>query len=479
MDAFDNIPTIPGSRRPICIPAFSDASSASSQTPTPPSSRSNTSSVATRSRRKPAIVYRSPAADDATEWDTQPTARRRGTPPYEKPSSRSLSAETSRTSPPLSIPARRAAAQRKVPLFPLYHPLGPFAQSLPELDPGIFGLPSSLNIEDPDDQRDADAGRRSASRAQRPGQRGRDRETATDDAQSNGTLNGNGVLEPTGRNSSPRKRRGGGAKRKRKDADDGDTAFPPPAKRTRNPRGVNNNAPAAPSPLVSEAVAASDLVEDAAEEEAQEEAPQPPKRSARTRKPRAQAAKRRDSSGSASTTTSASVAIAATAKTVAAPAQSEVAEHEVEPAPEAHVLPSAAAPGEDAPTHEDHDAAGEKKAEDEDVKEPSSAPQERPLEDEPAPALSPQPPQSPQPSQLPPLPQLPSPPRPSQQPQPPQPPLPSEPLQAAPVEEPPAKARKPPAPPSPKRAPTAPPVLPPPPQEEREEGELSDDGPVS
>ena len=262
------------------------------------------------------------------------------------------------------MPSVKSAVQRHAPLLPLYHPLGPLAQSLPKLDPGLFGLPSSLSIDDGEDQPDGEADPRSTSRSRRPGPKGRE-----DDAQSNGTPNGvdKAAQDATGRerNSSPRKRRGGGgAKRKRKDADDADGVFPPPAKRTRNPRGAaaNSSVPAAPSPLVGPAVVASDLATeempennggasaDAEEpEEAQEELEvrQTPKRSTRTRKPRAtRPAKRRDSSGSASAASSVSVSIAAATRAAAAapkPALPEedgmVAEPEPEPEPEPQAEP--------------------------------------------------------------------------------------------------------------------------------------------
>ena len=231
----------------------------------------------------------------------------------------------------------KTAIQRHAPLLPLYHPLGPLAQSLPKLDPGQFGLPSSLSVDDGDDQAEVDSNAGTA-RSRRAGPKGRE-----DDAQTNNTPNGVEKAAQDApsrdRNASPRKRRGGGgAKRKRKDAEDSDGVFPPPAKRTRNPRGAAaNSAPAAPSPLVGPAVVASDLAEpvvpesngpargEAEEpEEAQEEPAeaQTPKRSARTRKPRAaRPAKRRDSSGSASTSTSVSVSIAAATK-ASAPSKS-------------------------------------------------------------------------------------------------------------------------------------------------------------
>ncbi|KAJ8486989.1 hypothetical protein ONZ51_g4477 [Trametes cubensis] len=371
---------------------------------------------------------------------------KRGTPPYERPQPRQSSTETNRSSTP-SIPARRAAAQQKLPLLPLYHPLGPLAQSLPELDPGLFGLPSSLNIEDADDQRDGDSGRRSASRAQRPGQKTRERETAEEDTQTNGTVNGvSGKVaqDAPGRNPSPRKRRGGGAKRKRKDTDDGDNAFPPPAKRTRNPRGVNN-APAAPSPLVSEAVVASDLVEDAAEgngdgDEAEQEAPQAPKRSARTRKPRVRPAKRRDSSGSASTSTSVSVSIAASTKPAAQAKTEDEPAAETRP-PDDEVLPPAAEPAEEAPVPLE-DTAGDPRRTENGVEDVVASQQVSPPEEPPATDASPVAAPPPKPEE------------------------PSSQHAVRVVSSPPPPAR-----------PLSPPSAPPPQKEEREEGELSDDGP--
>ncbi|KAI0356343.1 hypothetical protein OH77DRAFT_255932 [Trametes cingulata] len=445
MDAFDNVPLIPGSRRPILIPAHPDTSSSSSHTPTPQSAESfNSLSSVSRHRRKPAKVYKSPSADEPAQWEARTVTRKRATPPYEKPSARQSSSEASRSSPPISVPARRAAAQRKVPLLPLYHPLGPLAQSLPELDPGQFGLPSSLNIEDPDEQRDSEADRRSASRAQRPGQKVRERDTGDNDTQSNGTPNGTGKpgQEAPARNASPRKRRGGGAKRKRKDAEDGDTAFPaPPAKRTRNPRGAaNNNAPAAPSPLISEAVAASDLVEDATEanadgdEEAQEEAAPAPKRSARTRKPRTRPAKRRDSSGSASTTTSVSVSIAATTKP-AAEVKPEAAPA-VEPEPQVEAA-RAAEPEKEVPLQAQDATEDEKRGAEEVTETPAAQRESQPAE----------PPANVPPTSIPPPPER---------------------------VEPPPKASDPPPPPAPVRPPSPPPV-PSSQKEEREEGELSDE----
>ncbi|PIL34030.1 hypothetical protein GSI_03739 [Ganoderma sinense ZZ0214-1] len=376
MESFDNMTPIVGSRRPIFLPAFSDHSSSSSShthTPTPPSALSSATSLvsSSRSRRKPAYAFKSPSAEEPSqpqpgEWEahhptrTSPTAiniGKRASPPYERRRG-SASTDASRSSAHKYTPSVKSAVQRHAPLLPLYHPLGPLAQSLPRLDPGLFGLPSSLSIDDGEDKPDAEGDPRSSSGSRRAGPKGRE-----DDTQSNGTPNGvdKAAQDATARerNASPRKRRGGGGgKRKRKDADDADGMFPPPAKRTRNPRGAaaNSSVPAAPSPLVGPAVVASDLAleeipenngvasADAEEpEEAQEEPEiqQTPKRT-RTRKPRAtRPAKRRDSSGSASAASSVSVSIAAATRAAAAAAPSvglstedgQMGEPEPEPEP--------------------------------------------------------------------------------------------------------------------------------------------------
>lgn len=212
------------------------------------------------------------------------------------------------------------------PFMSLYNPLGTLARSLPPLDPAQFGLPTSIMIYDPEEQVDADD-KRSASRARRPPAKGREPGEAGDegDGQSGSNL-ANGKSVPGAdappardRNPSPRKRRGGAAgKRKRRDADDGDPLFPPPPKRTRNPRGsaANRATPSAPSPLVTAALPSDPAASNGGEDEpgAEETAPDP-RRGARTRKPRPQSAKRRDSTGSATTATSVSVSIAAVTKT--------------------------------------------------------------------------------------------------------------------------------------------------------------------
>ena len=104
--------------------------------------------------------------------------------PYERRRS-SASTDASRSSAHTFTPSVKSAMQRHAPLLPLYHPLGPLAQSLPRLDPGLFGLPSSLSIDDGEDQADGEGDLRSGSRSRRAGPKGRE-----DDAQSNGTPNG-------------------------------------------------------------------------------------------------------------------------------------------------------------------------------------------------------------------------------------------------------------------------------------------------
>ncbi|KAL6308173.1 hypothetical protein BKA93DRAFT_602356 [Sparassis latifolia] len=216
---------------------------------------------------------------------------------------------------------------RKGPPLPLYHPLGHLALSLPELDPAAFGLPSSLTIDD--GELANDAGRRASSRTRRPAPKVRDREGGGDDndsvtSQAN-ALQNVAAEQAVPRERSPRKRRGGGGsggKRKRKEVDDGDGVYPPPAKRTRNPRGTGNATPSVTSPLVNGAVVAADAegssagvsppMEGAETEEGQAEAP--PVRNTRSRRPRAAANRRRHSSASETTTTSVSVSIAANAR---------------------------------------------------------------------------------------------------------------------------------------------------------------------
>ncbi|KZT04634.1 uncharacterized protein LAESUDRAFT_727813 [Laetiporus sulphureus 93-53] len=286
-------------------------------------------------RRKPIQTYRSPSVTSFAEQVTQ-TQLRSHAP--KKPSS-ATTRESSRDPGgaksliPNSTNAPGRGRSRKGPPLPLYHPLGPLALSLPELDPAQFGLPNRVNVDDGTDELQ-DTSRRSSSRARRPAAKVRDRDHEAvdlDDASfASPTSAPSSVREGSAekRTSSPRKRRAAGTtgtKRKRKaETDDADGVFPPAAKRTRNPRGTGNTTPLVGSPLVSAAVAATveDPVEDAtpapdsgeAEDAAADTLPEP-KRS-RTRKPRSTPAnKRRNSSASTSTGTSVSVSIANTRNT--------------------------------------------------------------------------------------------------------------------------------------------------------------------
>lgn len=134
----------------------------------------------------------------------------------------------------------RAVAKRASPPLPLYHPLAPLALSLPDLDPALFGLPNSLNIDDTDLH--SDAVRRSSSRARRPAAKLRDRDHADDHPTPLPTPSDMTPTQERDSARNPRKRRAGGgngasgagSKRKRKDVDDGDATYPNPAKRTRN-----------------------------------------------------------------------------------------------------------------------------------------------------------------------------------------------------------------------------------------------------
>ncbi|KAI0940512.1 hypothetical protein AcW1_003687 [Taiwanofungus camphoratus] len=289
-------------------------------------------------RRKPLHTYKSPSAlapADHVMQDLDPKAR--DDPPQADARSQSHTSSTRESS--VIEPYVSSALSRKFhkePLLPLYHPLGPLALSLPKLDPAAFGLPNSITVDDGEQMNDA--ARRSSSRARRPAAKVRDRERDGADeevASQNTTTNARAPERETAsreRTGSPRKRRAGGggsssgsgSKRKRKEPDDVDGVYPPPPKRTRNPRGTGNATPTVASPLVSAAVTAPDIedVPDVSSTsngaEANNEAAQPavPKRSSRSsRRSRATASRRRNSSASETTTTSVSVSVAADAKT--------------------------------------------------------------------------------------------------------------------------------------------------------------------
>lgn len=298
-------------------------------------------------RRKPLYTYKSPSANTPADQIARipPTTVKPAQVATRAPSQTSTSSGNTSVSEVRPWKPIRTK-YRNGPLLPLYHPRGPLALSLPPLDPAQFGLPDRRVVVNDSTQQTQDVSRRSSSRARRPAAkvRDRDRDGAEDDespgtpASGTSASNAPNTRDPPARErpSSPRKRRAGGAasggaKRKRKqEPDDPDGVYPPPAKRTRNPRGTANTTPLVASPLVSATVAAPveepeevqvspaiDAVEAEAEtEEAPaEKAPAPePKRSSRTRKSRSAANKRRNSSASASTNTSASVSIAANAR---------------------------------------------------------------------------------------------------------------------------------------------------------------------
>jgi hypothetical protein len=193
----------------------------SSSLPPPP--------VVLSSRRKPRITYKSPSEEDSCKSEpfTIPTVTQK----LVSSSSASMPI-LSKVSPHViknAQPSPRRWISSIPPLLPLYHPLGHFALSLPPLNPTSIGLPCPAGLDD--------TIRRSSSRARRPAAKLRDGEEETPPP-----------IPPTiseleeREKPSPRKRRAGGgnaSKRKRKEGDDDDATYP--AKRTRMPRGANQN----------------------------------------------------------------------------------------------------------------------------------------------------------------------------------------------------------------------------------------------
>lgn len=236
--------------------------------------------------------------------------------------------------------------QKKGPALSLYHPRGRLALALPELDPSLFGLPGSVNIEDHDVRvhvtlQDADDSRRSSSRARRPAAKlrevvgpsagvGEEEEAHDVSSALNGRKTQTADVQGQTRPASPRKRRsgglaqaGGGGKRRRKEVDDGDGTYPNPVgRRTRIPRGTAAAAAVA-SPLTGPAVVAEtgpdehdgEADGDGEDANAQGEIAEAHiARSTRSRRSRVPAPKRRNSSASETTTTSVSISIAANAR---------------------------------------------------------------------------------------------------------------------------------------------------------------------
>lgn len=210
--------------------------------------------------------------------------------------------------------------------------MGNLALSVPVLDPTLFGHPNAVNVDDYT-QLDADAIRRSSSRARRPAAKLRDRDA---DDEMSAILDGSSIVngQTAGtRAASPRKRRAGGGagSRRRRREPNGDGTYPNPPKRTRNARGTSTVATFA-SPLAGPAIttAEGDVPEDAEHGEidrasavpdvddthiptptAEDLELQEQRRSTRSRRPRPPAPKRGLSSASETTTTSVSVSIAA------------------------------------------------------------------------------------------------------------------------------------------------------------------------
>ncbi|KAH7915219.1 hypothetical protein BJ138DRAFT_1077910 [Hygrophoropsis aurantiaca] len=269
---------------------------------------SSSSSVA---RRKAKVTYQSPSAKSSfIKYPALPRSTDR---------SYSIRASSSSSSPqpitPLTEtvtttfstqPPRKRIKSNMGPPLPLYHPLGKLALSLPDLDPTTLGLPASLSMAE-------DSARRSSNRARRPAAKVRDLEETVIssvpfiDASS---ATGQDAKEVP----SPRKRRGGpsgGSKRKRKEPEDGDASYP--AKRPRNPRGVNALTTAARA-STSEAVSPPQSIGHTAESPSVVDGPadtrddkRPDRRKTRSRVPMS----RRDSTASEATVSSVSVSIVA------------------------------------------------------------------------------------------------------------------------------------------------------------------------
>ncbi|KAK7692823.1 hypothetical protein QCA50_004458 [Cerrena zonata] len=320
MDPFST--SVSGSRHPVRIPVKPKSS-----TPTPKTkSFRSTPQPSTRDirpassvRRKPTTTFKSPSLHDPNP-ETNATSHQ-SIHSISKPPSTSSSYSQSVSSDSTNRPA--SSSRRQPIALPLYHPKGLLALSLSQLDPAIFGLPSSVSVDDQDAEADESA-RRPSSRTRRPAAKLRDRER--EEADDNG-LNGIDGVNGQTKQSSPRKRRAGaggaaGGKRRKKDAEDADGTYPQPARRTRNAR---NNANAVPtSPLAGVAVAVSVAANDSAENadtpsgnadgedtgsvQADAEVIKPNKRVTRSRPT---STKRRGSTASDSTTTSVSGSIAA------------------------------------------------------------------------------------------------------------------------------------------------------------------------
>lgn len=261
-------------------------------------------------RRKPTLTYQSPTQNTTILHPMKSLLISQGATGPPLPTS-----PPTRLSPLPEPPGRSAITHKSsrqhmiTPLLPLYHPFGPLALSLPDLDPTAFGLPAPVAVFD-------DPTRRSSNRQRRPTAKVRD---ADEPAMSHppsfvavpSTLE-SGVREK----SSPRRRRGGGpgGKRKRREPSDGDATYP--AKRPRNPRssGVTSGMSGTRalsreegSPALSNAHSGVSPAVEAGRSDVGEEK-KPERRTTRSRRVIA----RRDSTASEETATSASPSVSGT-----------------------------------------------------------------------------------------------------------------------------------------------------------------------
>jgi hypothetical protein len=301
----DLLTVVPGSRRPIRIDSTGVVVNIAVQGPDYSSVSSKIGTNSSASRRKPQTTYRSPSL----QFPNDLCIERSGQFLRHSPSGHGPPLPTTRTSNAspahggaAGVPANSASAATLKPKYPMkpplpiYHPLGPLALSLPQLDFGAHPQ-SSLGQTD-------DASRGAASRSRRPAARVRDAaDTDSVDASTPLAVPPDAQISPE--KPSPRKRRAAGqssSRRRRRDADDGDATYP--AKRTRA-----NRAPPVPP---SDGGSPGNGGVDAADVDGSEEGMKAPERRSTRSRAAAQAKPpvRRNSSASDRTQTSVSVSIA-------------------------------------------------------------------------------------------------------------------------------------------------------------------------
>jgi hypothetical protein len=299
----DLLTVVPGSRRPIRIDSTGVVVNIAIQRSdhSPFSSKIGTNSPA--SRRKPPTTYRSPSqqfpSDLCIERSGQCIRRSpSGHGPQPAPPTRSAHASPGHGG--VNVPAPNVPMKPKYPMkppLPIYHPLGPLALSLPQLDLGVDPQGTLSPIDD--------AARSAASRYRRPAVRVRDA-TDADSVDAGMPLAVPADPPAAPDKPSPRRRRNGGqsnSRRRRREADDGDATYP--AKRTR----ANRAPPVAPSDGGSPGNGGAD----AADVDGSEEGIKAPERRSTRSRAAAQAKPtpvRRNSSESDRTQTSISVSIA-------------------------------------------------------------------------------------------------------------------------------------------------------------------------